>query len=190
MATQQPPGKVWTYDDLADIEYEGRKYEIFDGELVVSSSPSLSHQEVVKRLVAILLGLETRKIAKVFFAPLDVVLSPTKVFQPDILAVSWARRRTALAAHGVVEAPDLAIEVLSPSNKDHDRVFKRNFYARNRVAEYWIVDPIEKTIEVLLLIEGGLSYRTLGRYAASDRARSATFDFDVEIDALFATDDE
>jgi Uma2 family endonuclease len=189
--TQFPPDKIWTYDDLADVEYEGRKWEIFDGELVVSPAPLMPHQRVVKRLVATMLEkLEKPKVAELFFAPFDVIISKSKVVQPDVLAIRWSRRSSALIDGRLRAAPDLVMEVLSPSNRAHDRVRKRRFYARNGIPEYWIVDPDERTIEVLERIEGGLSYRSHGWYGPGERARSATFgELEVDVDALFADEE-
>ena len=188
METKQPPDKVWTYDDLPD-DYEGRKYEIFDGELVVSPSPRPRHQIIVKRVYDVLRELlEVPRIAEILFSPLDVVLSPKKVIQPDLLAIRWGRRRDTIGDRNIKAPPDLAIEILSPSNRAHDRVKKRRFYARNGIREYWIVDPDEKTIEVLAL--RGKSYRQHGWYGPGDRARSATFAIEFDVDPLFATDDD
>jgi Uma2 family endonuclease len=176
--------KVWTYVDLERFPDDGRKYEIFDGELVVSPSPNVAHQRVAKRLFQLLdEQLEKPRIAEVFFAPLDVVLTPTKVFQPDLLAVRWRRRRTAFGERVVEAPPDLAVEVVSSSSRKHDRVRKRQFYARNGVREYWIVDPAERSVEVLELANG--RYRQHGWYGPGDRARSAGFDLTFEVDALF-----
>ena len=180
--------KVWTYDDLQSLPDDGNRYEIIDGELVVSPSPAFWHQEVLKRLfLAFQRGLEEAGIARVYFAPLDVILSPTRVVVPDLLVVR-EERRGIFEKRGAVAAPDLVIEVLSPSNTRHDRVTKRRFYARNGIREYWIVDPEAETIEVLQLIEGGLSYRQAGWYGPGDLARSATFDLEVEVDGVFRKD--
>ena len=183
MDTEQPPTKTWTYADLP-TSTDGSRWEIFDGELVVSAVPSMWHQEVLKRLYEMTRHLEQRKIAMVLFAPLDVVLSPTRVVEPDLLVVRWDRRRESFAKHALEQAPDLVMEVLSPSNTAHDRVRKRRFYARNGIREYWIVDLQDKTIEVLELIPGGLSYRQAGWYASGDRAKSIQFDLEVELDPL------
>lgn len=186
------PDKVWTYDDLVAMgePEDGKRYEILDGELFVSPSPSLWHQEVLKRLFRVLdRELEQRGIAKVYFAPLDVILSPTRVVEPDLLVVRKERFEI-LARHGVVGAPDLVVEVLSPSNTHHDRVRKRRFYARNGVREYWIADPDAKTIEVLSLVDGGLSYRAAGWYATGDRVRAETFELEFELDPIFIEGDE
>jgi Uma2 family endonuclease len=186
------PHKVWTYDDLLamDERRDGKKYEILDGVLYVSPSPTYLHQVVLKRLfVELYEQLEKRGLAEVLFAPLDVILSKTRVVQPDLLVVS-IERKAILEWHGVTAAPDLAVEILSPSNTHHDRVRKRRFYARTGVREYWIVDPVAEDIEVLALIEGGLSYRQAGWYAAGDRAKSTLFELDVEVDPIFRKDDE
>jgi Uma2 family endonuclease len=188
---EKKPDKVWTYDDLIAMrEYpDGKKYEIFDGELVVSSAPNLWHQEVSKRIFRVLdAELEGKRLAKVYYAPLDVILSPTKVVQPDILVVRWDRR-SIFERRGVSAAPDLVVEVVSPSNAKHDRVRKRRFYARNQVPEYWIVEPEDKTIEVLALIDGGLSYRQVGWYGPGDRVESATFTLAFDLDPIFAEDE-
>jgi Uma2 family endonuclease len=190
-AMEKKPKKVWTYDDLVAMgEYkDGKKYEIFDGELVVSPAPNLWHQEVLKRLFRVLdAELEAKRLAKLYFAPLDVILSPTKVVQPDILVVRW-QRRSILERRGATAAPDLVIEVVSPSNTKHDRVRKRRFYARNQVPEYWIVEPGDKTIEVLALIDGGLSYRQVGWYGPGDRVESATFTLAFDLDPIFVEDE-
>jgi len=99
MEIEQPPDKVWTYDDLEQFENDGRKYEIFDGELVVSPGPNLDHQCVIGRLhIALHTALQVPKLAEVLLSPFDVILSPTRVFQPDLLVVRWGRRRDAIAS--------------------------------------------------------------------------------------------
>jgi len=91
---------------------------------------------------------------------------------------------------GTVEPPDIAVEVISKTNRTHDRVRKRRFYARVRIPEYWIVDPEEKSIEVLALIEGGLSYRSVGWYTSGDIARSSGFELAIAVDDVFALPDD
>jgi Uma2 family endonuclease len=189
--SQHPPDKLWTYDDLADVDYEGRKWEIFDGELVVSPAPLAQHQRAVCRLHILLhAALQKPRIAEIFIAPFDVILGRSKVVQPDILAIRWNRRVTSLVDGRVRLAPDLTIEVLSPSNRAHDNVRKRRFYARNGIPEYWIVDPEEQTIEVLERTELGLTYRVHGWYGPGDKAKSAGFgELEVDVDALFANEE-
>jgi Uma2 family endonuclease len=188
---EHEPGKVWTYDDLVAMgePTDGRKYEIFDGELVVSPAPAYWHQEVLKRVFVAFAALERAKIAKVFFAPFDVILSKTKVVQPDLLVVRWDRR-SIFERRGATAAPDLVVEVVSPSNTKHDRVRKRRFYARNKMPEYWLVEPEDKTIEVLALIDERLSYKQVGWYGPGDLAKSHTLPIELAIDPLFAPDED
>lgn len=181
---ETPTNKTWTYDDLLQLPDDGTRYEIIDGELVVMPSPVVTHQRIVGRLfLAFSAQLQERAQGEVLMAPLDVIMAPTRVVQPDLIVVRHDHR--AILREHIHGVPDLLIEVLSPSNHKHDLVTKRRLYARNRVPEYWIVDPEAQTIEVLELVEGGLSYRQHGWYAQGDRARAATFAVELEIDELF-----
>jgi Uma2 family endonuclease len=112
-------------------------------------------------------------------------MSPTRVVQPDLIVVR-PTNRDILKDH-IYGVPDLLVEILSSSNRKHDTVRKRRLYARNRVPEYWIVDPEEQTVEFLELVEGGLSYRQHGWFGPGDVVRSATFELALPIDELFAT---
>jgi Uma2 family endonuclease len=198
----EQPRKMWTYDELASLP-DGHRYEIFDGELfvdgqpyragaelgVVSPSPTRLHQRLSKRFfVALYRALEETRLAEVLYAPLDVVITPSRTVQPDLLVVRTERRHL-LEEQGLAGAPDLVVEVLSPSTAKHDAVDKRQFYARMGVREYWLVDPDRDTVQVLGLIEGGLTYRELGWYTPGDTARSETFPFELDVAALFRDDD-
>ena len=88
-----------------------------------------------------------------YIAPFDVVLSDTDVVQPDILFVS-NERMGIVTEDNIQGAPDLVIEILSPSTAERDRTFKRSLYARHGVREYWLVDPDARSVEVLVLGEG------------------------------------
>lgn len=181
---ETPPKKVWTYDDLRQMPEDGTRYEIIEGELIVMPSPVVVHQRIVGRLhLAFHAQIQARGLGEVFMAPLDVVMAPTRVVQPDLIVVK-PEHREILRDH-IYGVPDLLVEVLSPSNQKHDRVTKRRLYARDRLPEYWIVDPDAQTVEVLELVEGGLSYRQHGWYGPGDRARSATFALELDVDELF-----
>lgn len=134
----------YTYEDLQRIE-DGKRYELIDGELYLMSSPTTSHQEIVGEIYAQLHSYLKGKKCKAFIAPLDVCLSgvrnPKKeynVLQPDILVVCDENKLT--KDMGVQGAPDLVIEVLSPSSRKHDTFVKYNLYQYYGVKEYWIVD--------------------------------------------------
>jgi Uma2 family endonuclease len=88
----------------------------------------------------------TKRLGAVYCSPIDVYFSDDEVYQPDIIYIS--RDRLKNLGMKIDIAPDLIVEVLSPSNAYHDLVHKKNVYEAHGVKEYWIVDPIEKTIEV------------------------------------------
>ncbi|MGH2457629.1 MAG: Uma2 family endonuclease [Chloroflexota bacterium] len=132
---------ILTYDDLVELPNDRNRYELFEGDLQVTAAPNLSHQTAVTNLMVIL-GNQVRsgRLGWVFTAPFDVLLSDISVVEPDLLFVSRARRGILVPRH-VRGAPDLVVEVLSPSTAQVDRGVKRQLYARYGVANYWRVDP-------------------------------------------------
>lgn len=139
----------WSYEDLARLPDDGKRHELIDGEHFVSPSPTPRHQRVAMNLAVILGGFvrETR-CGELFAAPLDVVLSPHNVVEPDVLFIA-AERLHVIGARYLEAAPDLAIEIYSPSSRRIDTVLKRHLYEKYGVAEYWLVDPEARTVEVL-----------------------------------------
>jgi Uma2 family endonuclease len=180
--------RTWTYDDLASLPDDGQRHEIIDGELVVSPSPTTRHQRVLLQLVKQFLALEQAKVATVWVAPLDVMLGPNVVVEPDLFVIRRGRR-SALGVRAIHEAPDLVVEILSPSTTKHDRTRKRQIYARGGVREYWLVDPDGETVEVLVLDDVTLSFREHRRARPGDRVASVTFELEVEVSALFRDDE-
>lgn len=157
-----PEQGYWTYSDYAALADE-QHYEIVNGVLLMPPAPSWSHQEVVGEIFAYLrTHVQTAGLGGVFVAPIDVELSPTNVFQPDVVVLLKANREKLRDRH-IVGAPDLIVEVASPSTALHDRLVKYELYARFTVPEYWIVNPEAHTVEVLVLEEG--RYRSFGRYS-------------------------
>ncbi len=126
-------------------------YQVIEGDLVMSPSPNIYHQAIVRRLCT-LLGqfLEKRPLGELFVAPLDVFLSEINVYQPDVIFIS-NQRRSILTEHGLEGAPDLAVEVLSPGTARFDKGSKRKVYARTGVKELWLVDADAKLIHVYQL---------------------------------------
>ncbi len=149
-----PKARRWTYAEYAKLPNDGKRYQILDGELHVSPAPSLLHQDIVGNLYALLLAhVRRRRLGRVFVSPVDVVLDRTDVVQPDVVFVSRRRRRVLTTAN-VQGAPDLAVEVLSPSTARLDRVRKLDAYAKFGVAHYWIIDSETKQLEELVLAQG------------------------------------
>ena len=138
----------FTYDDLLEIPDDGRHYEILDGELIVNASPNLHHQRVVGRIYNTIFDfLERHPLGEVFVAPVDVVFTQRWVVEPDIVYVS-NERKSILTKANISGAPDLAVEVLSPSTRRKDEIIKRRAYENFGVGEYWIVDPELESIKV------------------------------------------
>jgi Uma2 family endonuclease len=132
------------YDDYARLPDDGRRHEILDGEHYVTPAPVPRHQRVSKRLQRQLEDyFEARGLGEVFDAPIDVILGPHDIVQPDILVVSDASQVSRRAIEG---APPIVVEVLSPSTARHDREVKMRRYAAMGVPHYWIVDPERRSI--------------------------------------------
>jgi len=137
----------YTVDDVLAFPDDGNRYELVDGELLVTPAPAPRHQRVVGRLFTGLAGylVGHRGLAEAFLAPADITWSRERLVQPDVFVVPstevsdrWATYQTVL----------LAVEVVSPSSARGDRLVKRRLYQRQRVATYWIVDPDARLVEV------------------------------------------
>lgn len=134
----------WTARDVRALLDESRRwprYELLDGELLVTPAPMVVHQEAAARLhVALHEYCEGEQIGFVMESPADIELAPETIMQPDVFVIP-----AELEELEKVEWPDvrrllLAVEVLSPSSLHQDRVLKREFYLDHGVEEYWIVD--------------------------------------------------
>lgn len=141
------------YDDYARLPDDGRRHEILDGEHYVTPAPSPLHQRVSKRLQRKLEDyFEARGLGEVFNAPIDMILGPHDVAQPDLLVVTDASQVSRRAIEG---APLLVVEVLSPSTRHHDYEVKMRRYAALGVLHYWIVDP-DMTWVACYRLDGGV----------------------------------
>ena len=157
----------WTYNDYAALTAEGQHYEIVDGVLYMTPSPSWSHQEIVGRLFRYLSTyVESANLGGVFVAPIDVELSPDRVFQPDVVVLLKTSREKLKGRH-IVGAPDMIVEVVSPGSATTDRYDKYRAYAQAGIPEYWIVEPGTQTVEVLTLPEAGMGNGEEVRYHSS-----------------------
>jgi Uma2 family endonuclease len=147
-----------TYDDYVLIPDDGQRHEIIDGEHYVSPAPFLPHQDLVTELVAWLRPFAKRnELGRVLVAPTDVLLSKHDIVQPDILFISRENEK-ALTATGkhILGAPDLAIEVLSESTRRLDEDIKLDLYDRAGVWEYWMFDPVQRSVRVYTRKDGRL----------------------------------
>ena len=172
-----------TYQDYASLDGDER-YELLDGDLILVASPNRDHQTVVMEL-----GFQMHAFVKendlgwVYSAPFDVLFTDTDVVQPDLMFVSREREHILTPAN-VQGAPDLIVEVLSPSSSTRDWRAKRELYATYGVPEYWIIDPTNRIVSVMLLQDGVLQIEQTR--TEDDTATSTILDgFNVSLDSIF-----
>jgi Uma2 family endonuclease len=140
----------WTVDEVRAMQDESRawpRYELIDGELLVTPSPRLVHQRAVKLLLfALHPWVEANGVGEVLMSPADIELESGTIVQPDVFVVA---RSSALpiASWRDVRALAVAAEVTSPSTARWDRVKKRRFFSRARVDQYWVIDLDARVVE-------------------------------------------
>jgi len=142
----------YTYADYVTWDDENR-YELIDGEVFMMSAPTMMHQTMIINLLRQLADFLDGKECKVLIAPFDVCLyakgdDDSTVVQPDLIVVCDRSKLEERRCNG---APDLVIEVASPSTSRHDRIRKLNKYLQAGVREYWIADPDDKGVAVHIL---------------------------------------
>lgn len=164
-----PPPGAWTAEDYLWLTRDTNQLvELADGRLETLPMPTATHQRVLKRL---LLALDAFLLARggvVLFAPLKLRLAPGRFREPDILVL--LQETDPRSGEQFWTGADLVVEILSASNRDHDRVTKRAEYAAAGIAEYWLADPDAQTLTVLTL-DGG-AYREHGQFGAGEAATS------------------
>ena len=162
MAIQTPlqtatQDKTWTYDDYAALPDDGNRYEVIEGELVMAPAPRVDHQRCSLNLILIVgPHVKAHNLGEVLAAPCDVVLDKRNVLQPDLIFISNARAEV-ITEKNLQGAPDLAVEILSPSSLRRDRIQKMRIYARHGVPHLWLIDAQARTLEEFVL--DGSTYR-------------------------------
>ena len=173
----------FTYEDYARTP-EGERYELMDGELIMAAAPNMAHQHTQANLGVEFYGfVRDNDLGSVYFAPTDVYLSDTDVVQPDLIFFSKERAyiRTGKNIRG---APDIVVEILSPSTSAYDWGYKKDLYARYGVKEYWLTDPYARQIIVMVLRDG--RYEIVGVYREDDTLRSPTLaGFELDLARVF-----
>ena len=177
------PTIKFTYEDYLNTP-EDKRYELLDGELVMAPAPGELHQSVSAQLGWRLVQfVSENNLGRVYQAPFDVVMSNMNVVQPDLLFVSNERSHIITSAN-IQGAPNLVVEILSPSTAERDRTFKRTLYAKYGVNEYWMVDTTAKDITVLLL--GEREYEVVDTYGEGETLTSPTLQgFALNVGDLF-----
>lgn len=184
MTAVQPKAKTWTYQDYAAMPDDGNRYQVIERELIMTPAPSIQHQNTLQNLFTVISDyVRAAGLGKVYFAPVDVVLSDENVVQPDLLFVAQERLGIITEAN-VQGAPDLVVEILSPGTAQFDKTDKQDLYIRFGVREYWLVSPEAGTIEVLTLDKQ--SFERLGLFGSGDEVKSKVLDsLSFKTDRLF-----
>ncbi|MDR1702198.1 MAG: Uma2 family endonuclease [Sporomusaceae bacterium] len=141
----------YTYEDYAKLDADQR-YEVINGAIYLMTSPNRKHQRISGNLFRKIGNYLEGKKCEVYNAPFDVILpkkgetkkTASTIIQPDIFVVCDENK---LDDNSCVGAPDLIIEILSPSSVKLDKIIKRSLYELHGVKEYWLVDPVHQIID-------------------------------------------
>jgi Uma2 family endonuclease len=177
-----------TYDDFLLFPDDGARHELIDGEHYVTPSPNIRHQAILGNLYFLVRAwLEQHPVGRAFMAPLDVVFTNFDVVEPDLLFVSRHRAAEILTARHVMGAPDIVVEIGSPSTRKRDETIKRRLYERSGVAEYWVVDPDLEVVRVYRSADGRFERPLERRADAGDVLTSPHLDgLEMPLDRIFA----
>lgn len=183
-----PQEQCYTFADLLSWD-DSTRYELYDGVPVALASPSNVHQLISGELFRQLANYLVGKCCKVYSAPFDIRLFEEKddspedvsvVVQPDISVVCDSNKTD---GHGCKGAPDMVIEVTSPSTARYDKLLKFNLYQRAGVREYWIVDPAARVVSVYTLENG--KYQAAAYGADSSVRVGALDDCTIDLSMVF-----
>lgn len=171
-----------TVQDYMELP-EGGKYQLINGEIIEMPSPIPEHQDIIASLHLLMGSHVTKnKLGKVYFAPLDIFFDDENVLQPDLLFISNENKH--IIKERISGAPDLVVEVLSPSTAYYDWEEKMEIYAKFGVKEYWIINPQKKYIEVYKNINNVFS-ETLKLYHSGTIKTDVIQSFEFELLEIF-----
>jgi len=171
--------------DIWDVPDDNLRYEVIDGELFMTPAPSWQHQEALMKL-ALIIGawVYSHDLGRVVQSPVGVVLDEEDGVQPDLIFIS-RERASIISDRGVEGAPDLVVEVLSPSTEARDRGVKMRRYAVAGVAHYWLLDLRKRALEPYILGENG--YEPAGVFGPGDVFRPSLFPgLEIPLDSLWS----
>jgi len=157
VATQIEVGWPMTYASLKEMPQDGNRYEIIDREPFLSSAPSLLHAEVVARrfVLSRVFVLQHQLGGRVFTAPGHVRFTHLRVVEPDVVYVGPTKSLLMADPALIDGAPDLVVEVVSPSSRRYDQDLKFRVYAEGGVLEYWLADPQRRMLTIFAREESG-----------------------------------
>jgi Uma2 family endonuclease len=134
---------------------DGIHGEVINGELFILAHPSPYHQDIVEDINDGLRPfVKANGLGRTYISGVDVFLGDNVVVAPDMLFISNDNATVTISHRGIHGAPDFHLEVLSPTNRRHDLIRKKNLYQQAGVREYWIIDPTTKNAQGYLLKDG------------------------------------
>jgi len=180
------PGQSYREFLIAVEEFPQFRVEFIDGEIVMTPASVPFHQSISGNLYRALdFHVHSQKLGQLYYAPIDVELSPAaRIVEPDILFIGRDRIDELVGEKRITGAPDLVIEILSPATARTDRHVKLPLYAESGVAEYWIVDPESRAVEVYVL--DGETYRVSGIFVENQQINAGRFaDAAIPVNDIF-----
>ena len=177
-----------TYEEFAKMDFPDDDpflYELINGELVRKNAPSGEHQFVQSELFYRLMHFITeKKLGRIFSSPTAVILSEENAPQPNLIFLSKEKIKLLDPEWGIRGAPDMVVEIVSPSSYKRDHLEKKRLYAQHGVVEYWIVDPSYHSIEIYVLQEEAYQLHAFG-ISGEQITSHIIKDFSIEVDSIF-----
>jgi Uma2 family endonuclease len=179
----QPKTRITAADYYQLAEYEQHELiQLIDGEVIIGMPPILKHQRLVRDILYLLTTIARHQGGEAFDSPTEVYFDENNVFQPDVLYIT--PDTTCIAEDKrLIGAPDLVVEVLSPSTAKFDRQEKYKVYEKHGVREYWIVDAIHEVLEVWTLNDK--QFIRQGAYGEDDTFQSQVLGTSIEVKQIF-----
>lgn len=173
--------KKKTFKDLEKID--SPFCYLLEGEIFMVPAPIPEHQDVSRNIEFLLLQfVKKKKLGKIYNSPIDVYFDEYNTLQPDILFIS-KKRLSIIKKKKIEGAPDLVMEILSENNPKHDLTVKKDIYAKYGVKEYWILDPLEKSI-IIYQNKGGV-FELISQAKKGNIASKLLSGFSVSLSEVF-----
>jgi len=175
----------WTYKKYLEIN-DNNRYEVIEGKIyMMSPAPDSNHQAVSREIEFSLLAYAKKtNTGKVFDAPIDVIFDEKNVFQPDIVFIT-NENLSIVKKRGIFGAPDIVVEILSPSSYTIDTVIKKSIYEKFGVKEFWIVDIANQVIELFLLENGKYELFSYANEKGKINSKILGDDFTLSLEEVF-----
>ncbi|MBM4183756.1 MAG: Uma2 family endonuclease [Gemmatimonadetes bacterium] len=174
----------WDYSDYARLPDDGNHYEVLDGELLVTPSPSTDHQYVMGRLYRVIDDYVTKHRLGIVIMDVDLLFQTGQFLRPDMLVVPESSR-AGIKRRGIEVAPSLVVEILSPASSGIDLVKKPARYGDFGIPEYWVFDPEDKSAWIWRFAEGARTAEQV-RGALQWHPAGATEPLVIDLEAVLA----